>query len=66
MATAKKQPGRDTWTTLFIELVGVGLITILAGMNDDMGKIMLIVMWGFVLGWLLINSQTIAAKAKSL
>lgn len=61
MATkpAKKtaQPGNDVIVTLTVELLGVGLLTILAGANKQLGGVIVIVMVGFLLGWLLINSQ---------
>lgn len=61
MATkpAKKttQPGNDIIVTLTVELLGVGLLTILAGANKQLGGVIVIVMVGFLLGWLLINSQ---------
>lgn len=56
---AKKtsQPGNDIIVTLTVELLGVGLLTILAGANKQLGGVIVIVMVGFLLGWLLINSQ---------
>jgi hypothetical protein len=58
--TAKKpapQTGNDIVVTLTVELLGVGLLTILAGANKQLGGVIVIVMVGFLLGWLLINSQ---------
>jgi len=60
--TAKKkqqQPGADIVVTLTVELLGVGLLTILAGVNPQLGKVVVIVMVGFLLGWLMINAQTL-------
>lgn len=59
MATKQptKQPGSDIVVTMTVELLGVGLLTLLAGVNPQLGKIVVIVMVGFLLGWLLINSQ---------
>jgi hypothetical protein len=56
---AKKQPGADIVVTLTVELLGVGLLTILAGVNPQLGKVVVIVMVGFLLGWLMINAQTL-------
>jgi hypothetical protein len=58
---AKKtaQPGNDIIVTLTVELLGVGLLTILAGANKQLGGVIVIVMVGFLLGWLLINTQTL-------
>ena len=52
---ATKQPGYDIVVTTAVELLGVGLFGILAGMSDEMGSIMIVIMWGFVIGWLLVN-----------
>lgn len=62
-ATARKknvQPGYDVVVTTAFELIGVGLLTLLAGASDQMGTIVIIVMVGFLLGWLLLNSGTLA------
>jgi hypothetical protein len=56
-AKQKGQPGSDIVVTLTVELLGVGLLTLLAGVNKQLGTIVVIVMVGFLLGWLLINSQ---------
>lgn len=51
----KSQPGHDLVTTTFLQLTGVAVFTFLAGLNDDMGKMMVIVMWGLIIGWLLLH-----------
>jgi hypothetical protein len=51
------QPGNDIVVTATVELLGVGLLTLLAGVNRQLGSIVVIIMVGFLLGWLLINSQ---------
>ena len=58
MATKKPQTqsGNDLIVTMTVELLGVGLLTLLAGINKQLGTIVVIVMVGFLLGWLLINS----------
>lgn len=66
MAKTANQPGRSLVTTTAVELVGVALLAILAGMSDDMGKLMLILMWGFVLGWFLLHTQQFAGMVKHL
>jgi hypothetical protein len=53
---ASSQPGSDIVVTLTVELLGVGLLTLLAGVNPKLGGIIVIIMVGFLLGWLLINS----------
>lgn len=58
MATAKKtdQPGYDIVVTTAFELIGVGLMSLLAGTNDQMGTVCVIIMAGFLIGWLLANT----------
>lgn len=57
MATTKtqSQPGSDIVVTLTVELIGVGLLTLLAGVNKGLGSVVVIVMVGFLFVWLLIN-----------
>jgi hypothetical protein len=68
MATQKKQqqPGYDIVVTTAFELIGVGLMSLLAGISDQMGKVVVIVMSGFLLGWLLVNSGTLAKWVSNL
>lgn len=53
------QQGHDIVTTTAVELIGVALFGILAGVSDDMGSIVVVLMWGFLLGWLLINANNL-------
>jgi hypothetical protein len=59
------QPGYDVVVTTAFELIGVGLLALLAGTNDQMGTIVIIVMVGFLLGWLLFNSSTLEKWVKA-
>jgi hypothetical protein len=45
--------GSDIITTTAFELIGVGLMALLASTNDQMGTIVVIVMIGFALAWAL-------------
>lgn len=63
---ASSQTGHDLITTTFVELVGISLFAILAGMSDDVGKIMLILMWGFFLGWCLLHTAQLGTMVKAL
>lgn len=66
MATKNtKQPGYDIVTTSAFELIGVGLLTLVAGSSDQMGTVVVIVMAGFVIGWLIINSSTLGKWVKN-
>lgn len=60
-----KQAGYDIVTTSAFELIGVGLLTLIAGTNDQMGTIVVMVMAGFVIGWLIINSGTLGKWVKN-
>lgn len=61
MATKKlqPQPGADIIVTLTVELIGVGLLTLLAGVNKGMGSVVVVVMVGFLFVWLLINATNL-------
>jgi hypothetical protein len=65
MAT-KAQPGFDIVSVTLIELVGVALFAILAGMSDNMGKVMLVIMWGIVLGWALLHVSELSSLVKAI
>jgi hypothetical protein len=55
-AKPKPQPGHDIVVTVAVELIGVSLMTLLAGTSDQMGSIVIIVMVGFALAWTLANT----------
>ena len=59
-AQKSEQPGYDVVVTTAFELIGVGLMTLLAGASDNMGSIVVIVMVGFLIGWLILNTGTLA------
>jgi len=61
MATKKKQdqPGYDIVTTATVELLGVGLLTLLAGVNKQVGNVVVVIMVGFALAWVLVNSTNL-------
>lgn len=59
------QPGYDVVVTTAFELIGVGLLTLLAGTSDNMGSVVIIVMAGFVIGWLILNSSTLDKWVKN-
>jgi len=63
-AKTKPQPGADIVATLAVELIGVGLLTLLAGVNKHIGNIVVIVMVGFLFVWLLINVGTLQGWIK--
>jgi len=63
-AKAKPQAGRDIVVELTVELLGVGLLTLLAGASKQLGTIVIIVMVGFLLGWLLINTSELQGWLK--
>lgn len=59
------QPGYDVVVTTAVELIGVGLLTLLAGVSNNMGNIVIIVMVGFLIGWLIANSGTLEKWVKN-
>lgn len=65
MAT-QRQPGNDIVVTTTFELIGISLLTLLAGTSKQMGHVVIIVMTGFVLGWLLFNSGKLEGWLKKL
>lgn len=66
MAAATKQPGNDIVTTTAVELVGVAVFTMLAGISDDMGSVMVVIMWGILLGWFLLHTTEFGNMVKAL
>lgn len=66
MAAAKAQTGNDVVITTAVELIGVSLLALLAGANNNLGSVIVIIMVGFLIGWLLLNTsklQSWVAKA---
>lgn len=68
-AAAKKtplQPGHDIVATMLVEIMGVILFTIIAGMNDDLGSVLVVVMWGLFLLWCLSHTPQLAEMVANL
>jgi hypothetical protein len=63
---ATKQPGHDFAVTTAVELLGVGLFTLIAGISDDVGEVMVVIMWGIVLGWLLLHTSDLQNMVNKL
>lgn len=59
-------PAHDIVTTTFVGLLGVGVFTFLAGLNDQMGTLVVILMWGFFLGWALLHTSELGDMVKAL
>jgi hypothetical protein len=57
---ATNQPGHDVVTTTVVQLIGISVFAIFAGMSDDLGTVMVVVMWGIVLGWFLLHTSDFA------
>lgn len=69
MAAAKKpstQPGHDLLDTTAVQLIGVAVFTLLAGVSDDMGSVVVVIMWGIALGWFLLHTTDFANMVKDL
>ena len=65
-AKVNPQPGNDLVITTAVELLGVGVFTILAGVSDDLGQVMVVIMWGILLGWFLLHTSEFAKMVGSL
>lgn len=65
-ATTVTQPGNDITAVTLVSLLGVALFTIMAGFSDDMGKLMVVVMWGIVLIWAITHTTELANMVKVL
>lgn len=65
-AATKAQPGHDIVTVTGVQLLGVGIFTIIAGINDDIGGVMVVIMWGIFLGWLLLHNTELQKMVKAL
>jgi uncharacterized membrane protein len=57
MAAKKAQTGNDVVITTAVELIGVSLLALLAGANNNLGSVIVIIMVGFLIGWLLLNTS---------
>lgn len=68
MAAKKQssQPGHDLLDTTAVQLVGVAVFTLLAGVSDDVGSVMVVIMWGIALGWFLLHTTQLADMVKHL
>lgn len=65
-AKPKKQAGHDVVSTTAVQLIGVAVFTMLAGISDDMGSVMVVLMWGIFLGWLLLHTTELGNMVKAL
>jgi hypothetical protein len=54
--TSVFQPGHDIVVTTAFSLIGVALLSLLANSGRNTGKIVIIVMVGFAIGWAIVNS----------
>lgn len=52
--------------TTAVELLGMGVFTLLAGISDDMGALVVVIMWGIVLGWALLHTSELSNMVKGL
>lgn len=60
------QQGHSVVTETFVGLLAVAVFAILAGMSDDMGKLVLVIMWGIVIGWMLLHTSELSSMVKAL
>lgn len=53
---ATQQPGHDIVVTTAFSLIGVALLALVANAGPKVGKIVIILMVGFAIGWAMLNS----------
>jgi len=63
---AKQQTGNDIVAVTAIELLGVAVFGVMAGMSEGMGTIMVVIMWGLLLGWALLHTTELGDMVKNL
>lgn len=63
MPTGKpvKMPQHDALVSVFIQLLGVGTFALIAGISDEMGKIVVIIMAGLMLVWALTHVNLLSS-----
>lgn len=49
------QPGRDIVVSTTVELLGVGIVALIAGISDEAGSTMVVFMAGLALIWFLMH-----------
>jgi hypothetical protein len=64
--TKKRDPIPEAMLTVSLELLAVGLFTLMAGAGPEMGQIMILLMLGFWLIFLITNTSVIARMEKAL
>lgn len=64
--TAPRPAASETILTLALEFLAVGLFTLLAGANDDVGEIMILFMVGLWLIYLITDSKVVAGIGATL
>jgi hypothetical protein len=63
MATVtQKQPGADIVVTTAFELIGVGLLALLAGTNDNLGRVIIVIMAGWIVLWALSHTGVLSKR----
>lgn len=63
---SKRSPISEAMLTVSLELLAVGLFTLMAGAGPDMGSIMVLLMFGFWMVFLITNSAIITRLEKAL
>lgn len=63
---AETSAGSELIATTAVQLLGVGIFAIIAGISDELGKVMVVIMAGILLGWLLLHTSQFAALVAKL
>jgi hypothetical protein len=61
MVAPKLNSSHDVIVTTTVELIGVTLMAVIAGMSNSAGKVMVAIMVGFLFLWLITNTQFLNA-----
>jgi hypothetical protein len=63
---AKSEPIHNIIVTVAIELIGVGLLALLAGISDEIGRIIVIIMVGIAIVWALSHTSLLSDMTSKL
>lgn len=61
-----KTPQHDTLMKLFVQLLGVGTFTLLAGASDEMGQLVVVFMVGIFVIWAIAHVSELQKMVKKI
>lgn len=66
MTTTTTQPGHDVFVKILGEVIGVSILAILADQNDDLGKVAVALMGGWLLIFLMSHDMFLKGLVNKL